>query len=370
MIGKVRGPTGSQKLGRKALPLALCTIALGTSCSLFRQYPKEEGIEFNRSALKMVAFPQDDSEGRVTDFDFIMRNEPHHTLATRFGNIDYVLSQGSADATVIFVHGTPTSWYTFARLIPQMPRHYTVAALSMPGHGYSSRTQAFDFSFDHYASVLNEFIERYQFKNITLVGHSFGAEMVMRAYLQSPRPEAFRHLVLSNPWCPSVLPEKRPLQFTEKMATWPLFGTLGTWLLGGKVFGEYAAHDQAFADFGSMPHAGRIADEIEKSYFSFGLVKMGTTHSFGRMCAEQSRLNAQLPKYYNEVQANSPKLEVPVTVIVAEKDKVIPPAYGRALFDTFIGSSIRARLQTTDTGHMTPLEKPEVLLQAILTPWL
>lgn len=93
---------------------------------------------------------------------------------TTIGNdveIEYVQSGNGSDV-LLFIHGLGSNYKAFNKLTPQLEEEYTTVAINLP--------QDLDsFSLKSYAQFINEFINKKKYKNVSLVGHSMGAQIAM-----------------------------------------------------------------------------------------------------------------------------------------------------------------------------------------------
>ncbi|MDA7922256.1 alpha/beta fold hydrolase [Verrucomicrobiales bacterium] len=88
--------------------------------------------------------------------------------------------------TVLLLHGFPTSSHMYCNLIPDLAKQYHVIAPDYPGFGQSSMPSAdeFDYTFDHLASLMEEFIETVSLDRYSLYLMDYGAPVGFR----SPTP--------------------------------------------------------------------------------------------------------------------------------------------------------------------------------------
>src|ERR1700722_16587254 len=63
---------------------------------------------------------------------------------------------------VLLLHGFPTSSHMFRNLIPQLAGDYHVVAPDLPGFGFSDAPdrKSFQYTFDHLAEVIENFVEQ------------------------------------------------------------------------------------------------------------------------------------------------------------------------------------------------------------------
>jgi pimeloyl-ACP methyl ester carboxylesterase len=106
---------------------------------------------------------------------------------------------GPDDApTILLLHGFPTSSHMFRDLIPLLADRYHLIAPDYPGFGNSSMpsVQAFDYTFDHLADVIEKFTDVIDLRSYALYLQDFGGPVGFR--LAARRPERVRALIVQN----------------------------------------------------------------------------------------------------------------------------------------------------------------------------
>ena len=76
---------------------------------------------------------------------------------------------------LILIHTIRTQLDYFQEVIPLLAQHYTVYAVDLPGHGYSSIDTKANYDEPYFRSAIIAFIEKLDLKEVTLVGESIGA---------------------------------------------------------------------------------------------------------------------------------------------------------------------------------------------------
>ena len=106
---------------------------------------------------------------------------------------------GPADAPVLLLlHGFPSSSHMFRDLIPQLAGEYRVIAPDLPGFGQSAMParEAFGYTFDRLARVIDRFTEVLGLRRFALYVFDYGAPVGWR--LASWHPERITALVTQN----------------------------------------------------------------------------------------------------------------------------------------------------------------------------
>ncbi len=106
---------------------------------------------------------------------------------------------GPQDApTIVLLHGFPTSSHMFRNLIPALSNKYHVIAPDYPGYGNSSMplVNEYEYSFDHLAEVIDEFLSKKGIDKYTLYVMDYGAPIGFR--IAAKHPERVQGLIIQN----------------------------------------------------------------------------------------------------------------------------------------------------------------------------
>lgn len=89
---------------------------------------------------------------------------------------------------VLLLHGFPTSSHMFRNLIPQLAGDYHVVAPDLPGFGFSDAPdhKTFQYTFDHLAEVIGDFVEQIGLKRFAAYVFDYGAPVGFRLALRYP----------------------------------------------------------------------------------------------------------------------------------------------------------------------------------------
>lgn len=99
-------------------------------------------------------------------------------------------------APLILLHTIRTQLDYFQEVIPLLAQHYTVYAVDLPGHGYSSIDTKVNYDEPYFRSAVIAFIEKLDLREVTIVGESIGA--VLALTVASALPERTKAVVSSN----------------------------------------------------------------------------------------------------------------------------------------------------------------------------
>ncbi len=101
-------------------------------------------------------------------------------------------------APLILIHTIRTQLDYFEQVIPQLAKNFTVYAIDLPGHGYSSIDVKASYDEPYFRSAVIDFIEKLDLNEITLAGESIGG--VLALTVASQLPNRIKEVVSSNPY--------------------------------------------------------------------------------------------------------------------------------------------------------------------------
>jgi pimeloyl-ACP methyl ester carboxylesterase len=122
----------------------------------------------------------------------------YHTVNIEGVDVFY-REAGPADApTILLLHGFPSSSFMFRNLIPRLAVRFHVVAPDYPGYGQSGSPDhaQFQYTFDHYACVVDELTQRLKLDHFTIYVHDIGAPIGYR--IAAAHPERIRGIVVQN----------------------------------------------------------------------------------------------------------------------------------------------------------------------------
>ncbi len=97
--------------------------------------------------------------------------------------------------TVLMLHGITDSWRSFEPVLPLLPAHWHVVALSQRGHGGSDKAPRL-YRTEDFAADAAAFARALDLAPMIVVGHSMGAANALRLALDAP--ELVQGLVLAG----------------------------------------------------------------------------------------------------------------------------------------------------------------------------
>lgn len=97
--------------------------------------------------------------------------------------------------TVLMLHGITDSWRSFEPVLPLLPAHWHVVALSQRGHGGSDKSPH-SYRTEDFAADAAAFARQLDLAPMIVVGHSMGAANALRLAIDAP--ELVQGLVLAG----------------------------------------------------------------------------------------------------------------------------------------------------------------------------
>ena len=93
------------------------------------------------------------------------------------------LKTGSGEP-LLLLHTIRSQLDYFEKIIPLLSEHFTVYALDLPGHGYSTIIDT-DYTEPYFREAVVQFIERMDLNNLTIVGESIGGVLALTVAAES-----------------------------------------------------------------------------------------------------------------------------------------------------------------------------------------
>jgi pimeloyl-ACP methyl ester carboxylesterase len=102
------------------------------------------------------------------------------------------------EPAILLLHGFPTSSHMFRDLIPRIAGNHRVIALDYPGFGQSSMpaVDAFDYSFDNLAKVVDEFTRAVGVETFVMYVQDYGAPIGYR--IAAAQPQRVKGIIVQN----------------------------------------------------------------------------------------------------------------------------------------------------------------------------
>jgi len=92
----------------------------------------------------------------------------------------------SQQAIVIFVHGSPGSWYDFGEVLIDSRLMQLAQLISIDRIGWGQSNDIIDGNLEHSATTIQRLIALYPNKKVVLVGHSYGVPTILQVAVNAP----------------------------------------------------------------------------------------------------------------------------------------------------------------------------------------
>ena len=174
-----------------------CVIFFISACSVDSELDKNNEIDTN----KIIAERVKNAPGLVTNHTIKKDNYQLHYVASKsfsfeqtdIDNKNTEMNRDEAKANLVFVHGTPGSWGTFARYFEDssLRKDFQVYSLDRPGWGESDYPEGeFPVSLSDQSRLIEPILEEiWQANNqqkIIVIGHSLGGSLVPKLAADYP----------------------------------------------------------------------------------------------------------------------------------------------------------------------------------------
>jgi len=226
---------------------------------------------------------------------------PQHRTIEAAGLQLHYLEAGEGEP-ILLIHGFPTSSHLWRNVMPEIAATHRAIAIDLPGFGDSAKPLEASYSFRFYDGVLEAFVKALGIERTALAVHDLGGPVGL--YWALAHPERLTHLALLNTL---VYPETSWAVKLFILATYtPL---LNDWLAGPAGI--------AFALRLGVEHKERITEEVLAPYQA----------PFRDKAARKALLKAGHglhPAGFKEIAKRLPDLDIPVTCIYGENDRILP----------------------------------------------
>jgi haloalkane dehalogenase len=118
----------------------------------------------------------------------------------------HFVDEGEGCETLLFVHGTPSWSFEWRLVISDLSADYRCVAPDLIGFGISERPADFAYTPEAHAEVLQEFVQKLDLRDVTLVVHDFGGPIALPVCLNDS--SRVKRLVIINTWMWSLKGER------------------------------------------------------------------------------------------------------------------------------------------------------------------
>jgi pimeloyl-ACP methyl ester carboxylesterase len=276
------------------------------------------------------------------------------TATSRDGTRLHVEAYGPPDGRpVVLAHGWTeqlTFWKPVIGRLSQ--RGLRAVAYDLRGHGRSARAVNGDYTLERFGEDLESVLSLAiaEGERAMIVGHSLGA-MSIAAWAE-------HHDVGARAGAAALV----NTGLGDLISGHLLFGEVAKWLnrpTASRLF------------LGSRSRMLPVSSPVQQALVRY--VAFGPTASAGQVAFYERMLMECPPEVRGAVGVAMSdmdlwhavaRLTVPTLVVAGARDRLTPPAHARRIAETL--PDLQALVELPDTGHMSPLERPDELTDALM----
>jgi pimeloyl-ACP methyl ester carboxylesterase len=305
------------------------------------------GLALQRAHIKRLA--EDDERRRLSDFRHGLALPVHSADGTRI----HAEVFGPDDAaTVVLAPGWTEQLSIWTSVIAELRgRGLRVVAYDLRGHGGSGPAAGDDYSLERFGedveAVLGAALP--DGRRATVVGHSLGG-MAIAAWAE-------RHDVRKHACAAALL----NTGFSDLIADSQVVPQLS------RVFGEPVVRRLFLGSGARLPSFSSPLQHAAVRYLAFGpTATAGQVAFYEQMliaCPPHVRAACGLAISDMDLQDAVVRLTLPTLVIAGDQDRLTPPSHARRIAGAL--PQLERLIELPETGHMSPLERPAELGEAL-----
>ncbi len=265
-----------------------------------------------------------------------------HSRFVQAGRVRWHVQVAGEGPVVLLLHGTGASTHTWAGMLEELAKDFTVVAPDLPGHGFTSTPSLFGLSLPGMAHGLARLLEALALVPVLGIGHSAGAAILGRLALDGTG--GFRALVSLN-------------------GAFVPFGGLA-----GRVFSPLAKL-MAINPFTPTLFASRLSrpEAFERLLRGTGsTLNAGGEAIYRRLVASPRHVAGAIGMMANwdlrALERELPGLAVPLVLVAAAGDRTIPP---RQAVDVAARVPSGRLEQLPWGGHLCHEERPLEIVELV-----
>lgn len=260
------------------------------------------------------------------------------------GGTTWHCQQKGSGPTLLLLHGSGATTHSFEGLIEELSRQFSIFAIDLPGHGFSSNIKNKGPSLDSVCSAIAALLEQEGIQPDGILGHSAGAAIAV--HLEHLGYTDAKFLVSINGaffpfpgFAGQLFPAAAKLLFLNPFVP--------------KIFAFTAGDEKRVERL--MTSTGSSLNEHQLSFYK-QLFK-SSKHVEGTLAM---MANWNLDEMANELKA----LDKPLLQIIGAQDKTIDPDASFAV-DRFVKES--ERIVFDNFGHLVHEETPKTVSESIFS---
>lgn len=247
---------------------------------------------------------------------------------------------------VLCLHGLGASTHSFREFREPLSQHHKLILIDFKGFGASPKPKDKHYAIEEHADLILQFIAEHDLRKLTLIGNSFGGAVSLLVSLRLCKAglERLKHLILIDSGGYNL-----HLPTHLKMLRTPILGSLVVHLLPPKLSALTVLKDSYYDDT-------KITREQIEAY-ARPIADTGGRHALLETAKQI------IPKDYEKLIKEYPRITVPTLIIWGRQDKVIPLLIGRMLDEALPDSKL---VVIDQSAHIPQEETPEAVIPLVL----
>lgn len=233
-----------------------------------------------------------------------------------FGSIDIHLRVHGAGPPLVLVHGFMTTSYSWRYALAPLGERFTLYAFDLPGAGRSSKPDA-SYLPDALADAIGDTLTTLGLRGAPVIGNSLGGYLCMRLALRDPA--AIGRLV--NVHSPGLATARMRLLSTALRVVPGASGLVRR--LVWRDPERWVHKNVHYWD-------ETLKSREEHREYAAPLMNADGARAFYRMLAETFSVR-EMKRFERELRARGGCFPIPLRLVYAERDPMVPPAIGRRL---------------------------------------
>lgn len=251
--------------------------------------------------------------------------------------------------SLILLHGFGETHATWAKVAPELARHYRVISVDLKGMGFSDKPDDGRYRVADQVAIIDALADELRLKAVTLIGHSLGGGVALMTALlwnelgqerESPR---LKRLILIDS---AGISDKPPHLIS--LLRWPFFGPLMLHLANPTVLVR-----QILA--GNYDDPSVVEPRLVEAYAR-------SMQSPGGRAALIMTARQVIPDHFAELIARYRTLDVPVLILWCRDDRILPFSDAGKFRDALPRSEV---FLLDRCGHSPQEERPKETLQVL-----
>jgi magnesium chelatase accessory protein len=281
------------------------------------------------------------------NWNAIRHEWPHsaHSVFVRCGEMRWHVQRMGQGPVLLLLHGTGASTHTWREVMPLLAARYSVIAIDLPGHAFSSPLDK-EPSLPHVAQAVRDLLAQLQVRPVVWVGHSAGAAIAAQCCLDPAwlAQGATPRLVALNP---AWLPMPGSARWLYPLAAW----VVGRNPLSGWLAAKQVQHTRLVDRL--LQQTGSTIDESGRRCYEYLLTQpTHARHVLHMMAAWDLQAMARL----------LPSLMVPVQMQIGMADGTVPPSLADHAMAVLPNAT---RIDFATLGHLAHEQAPQRCVDAI-----